>query len=516
MVAVGRSAILLTAGLLVSQVLVAVREMFVAAQTGTSSGLDALLVGVVLPIAVGGVLSSGTAVALVPVYLTARASRRARDAQRFAGVVFAWVALGAAGVWLLLTLVAGPLVGIMGSGLGTDGQAEAATFLRLAAPSVLASAMYGILAAVCQAESWFRPIAVASVTNALTAMAVVLVLWDRIGLTAYAISVVAGPLVAVIVLGVAMFRRSIFPVPRLRAEGMPTNEFLRHAVPLTVSSSILQIGIVIDIAVASVLQPGSVSALRFGQLLINVPVGALSVAWNSAIYPALVGSTLTRDPGRLAWVTSQGLRYAFALFVPLASLTMAVAPLAVAVAYGRGLFTGMSIDATAWVVLGLAPTIALSMATPVLVGALNARRQGTYLLAAGVLNVSLKAVFDIVLGYFFGILGIALASSLMLTVVFLFFASRVSQLEPSFHLRPILRTILKAVVAAAPGVIVTAALVWGAWPERGLLMGLLILAGVSLATAASYLVMAKLIGLHEPGNITDTIKREARQRLRPT
>ena len=69
----------------------------------------------------------------------------------------------------------------------------------------------------------------------------------------------------------------------------------------------------------------------------RTPISAISPAWGSAMYPTLVRAARDRDDS-LASTTSRSLRFAIATFVPIAALTAAVAPVAVAVAYGRGAF----------------------------------------------------------------------------------------------------------------------------------------------------------------------------------
>ena len=72
---------------MVAQAVVVIRELFVAAQTGASSSLDALIVGIVLPTALGAILVAGTTVALIPGYLAEKSLSGLVPAQRVAGGV---------------------------------------------------------------------------------------------------------------------------------------------------------------------------------------------------------------------------------------------------------------------------------------------------------------------------------------------------------------------------------------------------------------------------------------------
>ena len=88
--------------------------------------------------------------------------------------------------------------------------------------------------------------------------------------------------------------------------------------------------------------------------------------------------------------------------MPIALLTMAVAPLAVSIAYGRGAFTPEDVVTTAQAVACFAPLLVVVMLGPILTGAHNARRRGTLLLAGGLLNVAVNISLDVVLGRWLG------------------------------------------------------------------------------------------------------------------
>ena len=179
-------------------------------------------------------------------------------------------------------------------------------------------------------------------------------------------------------------------------------------------------------------------------------------------------------------------------------LTAAVAPVAVAVAYGRGAFTPLDIDRTARVVAGFAPLIVVLMTSPVLAGAHNARRTGVVLLAGGITNVTTNVVLDVVFGAWLGVAGIALASSVSTTIVAVFFAWRLASVDRAFTLRPIGRVLGLAVSAAAVPVAIVAAIAWSGVVPSGLLVELLALGLFGVLGLGGFVLVARLVGLEEP------------------
>jgi putative peptidoglycan lipid II flippase len=513
--AISRSALILMGGAAGVQVLGVVRELFVAAEVGISQQYDALLIALVLPTTLAGVLASGTATAMVPAYLEARDNRSREDAQRLAGVISVWVGIGGLSVWLALEIFAPVAIAIGGPGLSLAARAMAIAYLQVLAPLAFVSALSGILYGLCQAEERFAAIAWSGLAASATTLATLLVLWPWLQLGALAVGSLVGPIVGLAVLLAATMRASIAPRPALWTSRDEMAAFARHTAPLTLSGAILQINVFGDRAIASLLAPGAVSALRYGDVLVRTPISAISPAWGAALYPALVRSALDIGAG-LGSATERSIRLVLALFIPVATFTAAVAPVAVAVVYARGAFGALDVAQTAPVVAAFAPLIVVLMCAPSLSGALNARRRGDVLLAAGVLNVILNISLDVVLGIPLGAAGVALSSSITGIAVLVFFGWRLSRSERAFTFAPIWRTLRLATIATLPVAIPIAALVWSGLVPSGTLVGLVALLVFGVVGMLGYAIVALALGLDEAREIRQLgIEWNARRRRKP-
>lgn len=511
---VARSAVTLTGGAVATQALGAFRELFLAANIGATGALDAVLIALILPAAIAGVLTSGIVRAIVPAYLEAEHTGGRDQARRLAGSLIVWAGLAGLAVWLLLTVLSGAIVAIAGPGLSPTGRADAGGYLQLLAPIALVTTLSTILAAVCQAEERFAAIALSSLLGTATVLATMLVLWQGSGLTGLVIGTLLGSFVSLAILGGSALRGSFMPIPGVRWDAQ-LDRLLRHAAPLTISAAILQINVIGDRAIASLLFPGAVSILRYADVLVRVPFGAIGPAWGSAIYPALVRSSLAGVAGSLAATSVRAMHYILSIFVPVACLTAAVAPLAVAVAYGRGAFAAADVALTAGTVAGFAPLLVVLMLVPIMTGAHNARRRGTLLLVGGMTNVTINITLALVLGKWIGVAGIAVAASVAEGVVLVFFVYRLSRYGDAFELRQIARKAAIALVASAPGSLVVAAIVWmGLAPLETVPAAVgLIVAG--LFGAGAYLATASAMGMDEPRAIWRALTAGLSGRLRP-
>lgn len=502
---IGRAAAILTGAAGAVQVLAIIREVFVAAQVGLSVGYDALLIALVIPTTFAGVLTAGPVTALVPAYLAVRTNDGLEEARRLAGAIIVWVGASGLVVWLLLEAFGPFAIGVAGPGLDASARDAAVSYLHIVAPLAFVAGISAIVGGICQAEERFRVLATSSFVGAATNLAITLILWLPLGLTALAVANLAGALTGGAVLALAAFRSPRAPRLTIWTTREQLSTFARHAGPLTLSSAILQVNGVVDRAIATLIAPGAVSALRFADVLVRAPIGAISPGWSAALYPSLVRVASTAGAG-LGSATSRALRYVLAAFVPIAVLTIAVAPVAVDVGFGRGAFDDRAVERTAEAVAAFAPLIVVTMCYPPFTGALNARRRAYVLLAGGAINVALNLVLDVVLGLTLGAAGIALSSSLTAIVVLIFFARRLARSEGDFVLAPIRRTVLLAIASCVPVAIPIGLVCWLRLIPEVLFIDLAALLAFGALGLLGYAVIAIRLGLDEVGVFAQLIR----------
>ncbi|MEW6224333.1 MAG: lipid II flippase MurJ [Chloroflexota bacterium] len=507
-----KAAALLTAAGLVGQVFTLIRELFVANQVGVSQDLDALLVATVAPVMLAGLLASGTAAAIVPGYVGVRLSAGRPAADRLFGATLGWTVL--IGTLLSVAVVAAsvPLVAVTGPGLGETARAAAGSFVPYVAPMLVLYAVGSLLAAMFQIHDRMRAVALAWMAGPIVSVIVTVALWNGLGLTALAIAMTAQQAVIVTVLIASAWAFRILPRLTLRADWTDAVRFVRHALPLTISASVLQFNLLTDRAVATLIAPGAVSALRYAEGVIRIPMNAIVPAWTAAIYPALVRASLLGDSRSFADATAGALRYILAVFVPLSLATAAMAPLVVELAYGRGAFDQRAALLTTAALVGFAPLLVLTMIQAVLTGAHNARQRGAFLMAMGFLNAFLNAVLNVGLGLLIGIAGVALSTSLTMGVIQLVNAWRLGSIEEAFALGGLLVVAARAVVASLVVAVPVGLVAWNLPYGVGAPVALGILVALTTAGMAGYIAIARLIGLSEPWIVARTLLGSSRRR----
>jgi putative peptidoglycan lipid II flippase len=506
--AVGRTALTLGAGTAASQVLVFGRELIISSRVGASSTLDALLIALVVPTMLTGFLSHGTATALVPIYLETLGAGGRREARRLAGTVVSWVLLMGAVIGVATLLGSRIVVAISGPGLGEPAQADAVAYLPLLVPMGIVAALAGILTAVCQAEDRFRIIGVGLVLNPAITIATVLIAWPSLGIGSVPVGLLLGAVGTFLWLLLAALRGGFAPLPNVQVTGAVA-AFWRHAAPLSLSSMIGQSNRFTDRAVASLTGVGAVSSLRFGQYLMEAPIAAIANAWSMAIYPTLAKATRDERPEAFGEGTTRALTYIVAAFTPLAVGVAALAPIAVDVVYRRGAFGAEAALTTSVVVAALAPMVLVLMARTVVISAHNARARGRLLLANGVMNVTANAVLNLVLGLTFGVVGVALSTTITMSTLLLFLIHRMRRSDPGFDPRAIGVLFVRCLIAALIPAVPIGLYAWTVALQGDTAMSLVTLAGLGLLGVVAYLAVAARIGATE----VDALRRAAVQRL---
>jgi putative peptidoglycan lipid II flippase len=509
----GATAAVLAGVAALGQAFVVLREVYVAAGAGTSASLDALLVALVAPSIAVSLLASSTQAALVPALIEANSGRGPAAARRLAGVILAAVLGASVLVGVLIAVFAEGAIAVSGPGLSPASRDMARSFMPILLPLVVLAPAGNLLAAVGQVHGMFRAISASWIAGPLVALVVTIALWGSLGVGALAVATTADAAATLLVLVVALAVRGHLPRPGRGVERSEISRFLRHAAPLAAGSSVLQLNLLTDRAVASLFSTGAVSALRYGERVIRTPISVLLPAWSTTVYPAIAHSGADADRGAMGRTAAEALRFVIAAFLPLTVATVALAPVLVAFAYQRGAFDASATVTTAAVVAGFAPLILLWLVHPILTGAHNARRRGGLLARNAVLNAVSNVTLNVLFGSVLGVAGVALSTSVTGWILAGILAIQLRNREPDFDLRSVIRVASRALLASLIPAIPIGVLAWWLRPELGIGDQFLFLAGSTLIGAAAYLGIARLLGLREPWIAVRALLRAGRARL---
>jgi putative peptidoglycan lipid II flippase len=314
------------------------RQMLIARQFGLSAELDAFNAANNLPDLLFVLVSGGTlALAFIPVlseYLEKKGRPAAWDLfSRIANLVF----LVAAGLSIVIALLADQLVrGVVTPGFSLEQQRLVADLMRLNLISTLIFSLSGLVMSGLQANQHFLLPALAPSMYDLGMLFGVIFLAPGTGyqlgpvqLPAFGLGihglVYGGILGAVLYLGIqvpGLLRYGFRWTPAIQLRHPGVQQVLRLLGPRMITVGFIQLVFILQDNFASWLVEGSVSALVYGWLFMQVPETIIGTAIATVLLPTISEQVARRDDAGFRESLNKAARVILALTIPIAGLLM--------------------------------------------------------------------------------------------------------------------------------------------------------------------------------------------------
>jgi putative peptidoglycan lipid II flippase len=322
---IAQSTGIVMASVLLSRVLGFFREWTVAHKIGATAVTDSYYAAFTLPDFVNYLVAAGSlAVTFIPVFSKYLADDDEDEGWRVFSIVTTFMGL------LLLVFVglaevyAQHVVSLLAPGFGPEEKARVVFLTRVMLPAQFFFCMHGLLAAVQYAKGRFAvPQLAPLVYNTFIILGGVL-LASRIGITGFAVGVLAGAFVGNFMLqiyGAVRVGAKFTPSLNLRHPGFIM--FVKLAIPIMLALSLSFTDDWVIRWFGSYLQPASITWLTYAKTLMRVPLGIVGQAIGVAAFPVLAhlySEGRLDEMNRMLHNTMKGL---ILMLVPIAALTMA-------------------------------------------------------------------------------------------------------------------------------------------------------------------------------------------------
>jgi putative peptidoglycan lipid II flippase len=396
------------------------KEIAVAGVFGRSDAMDAFLAAALLPGLLINLISESMNQALVPTLIRVREREGHERAQQLLSSSMFWmcVLLGAASALMALTARGFfPLIASQFSPAKLD--LSIRIFYGLL-PVVLITGIATNCTAVLNTFDRFALPALAPVVIPLAIIVGALTLGGRFGIWAMVYSTLAGSLLQALVVAGMMEGRGYSL--RLRWHGMTeaTREVAQQYGPVLLSGVVASGGLLVDQSMAAMLPAGSVSALVYGNRLVGVVVTLLAGAVSTAVTPYFSRMIAQRNWAGCRHTIRTWVRITALVSVPVAALLIAASHFVVRIAFEHGAFGPRDTSVVAPVMAMYAIQIPFIVSSRVFYRFIIAMRRTDLALYCGMLNLVLDIVLNLILMRWFGVAGIALATSLWTVSTFFF------------------------------------------------------------------------------------------------
>jgi putative peptidoglycan lipid II flippase len=400
-----------TALTVTSRLVLALREVLVARSYGTSQQADAFFVALLVPSLLAVAVVSGLQLAVVPALVMRAPSSQA--SLRILDRLIGWVVVALGTFTVVCVVCAGPLISILGSAFDASTAQMAVRLFRIIAPIVVLAGLSGAYAGCLSAVQRVVAVAVSQVANAAAATALFVVARDRFGLDSLALGVLVGAASEVVVLRAFWRRHTRRERSSTTQDGViELSSVLIAALPLVLATILSSANSVFDQAVAASRSAGSVSSLGYASKLVlfaAIPLASLGIA----AYPRLA-QLATADPAHdLPGLLRHTLVATSVAGLALTAVLVALAGPLVHVLLSRGAFDEASVEAVAGPLRAYSLMLPAYGANIVVSRVFIAMGHHRFVLAVGAVNAIVNTAADLMLVHMFGIVGIALATSLV-------------------------------------------------------------------------------------------------------
>ena len=396
------------------------KEIAVAGAFGRSDAMDAFLAAALIPGLLVNLISESMNQALVPTLIRVREQEGHERAQQLLSSSMLWMCmlLGAASALMALTARGFfPLIASQFSPAKLD--LSIRIFYGLL-PVVLITGIATNCTAVLNTFDRFALPALAPVVIPLAIIVGALTLSGRFGIWAMVYSTLAGSLMQALVVE-GMMEAHGYSL-RLRWHGMTeaAREVAQQYGPVLLSGVVASGGLLVDQSMAAMLPAGSVSALVYGNRLVGVVVTLLAGAVSTAVTPYFSRMIVQRDWAGCRHTIRFWVRITALVSVPLAALLIVASHFVVRVAFEHGAFGPRDTLVVAPVMAMYTIQIPFIVSSRVFYRFIIAMRRTDLALYCGILNLVLDIALNLVLMRWFGVAGIALATSLWTVSTFIF------------------------------------------------------------------------------------------------
>jgi len=396
------------------------KEIAVAGVYGRSDAMDAFLAASLVPGLMVNLISESMNQALVPTLIRVREREGRAQAQQLLSSSMLWMCILLTAVSALMALTARGFFPLIASHFPPAKMDLAVRLFYALLPVVLITGIATNCTAVLNTFDRFAVPALVPVVIPLTIVASALTLGGRLGIWALVYATLAGSLAhAAVVAGMMDIHGYRF---RLRWHGMTeaTREVAYQYGPVLLASVVTSGGLLVDQSMAAMLPAGSVSALVYGGRFVSVVLSLMAGAVSTAVTPYFSRMIALGDWTGCRRAVSSWVRLTALISAPIAALLIGGSHLLVRAALQHGAFRPQDTAVVASVLAMYAIQIPFFVASRVHYRFILAMRRTDLALYCGILNLVLDIVLNLVLMRWFGVAGIALATSLWTVTTFLF------------------------------------------------------------------------------------------------
>lgn len=443
---------------MLSRVLGLVRDIVFAGYFGAGGAQDAFFVAFKIPNFFRRLFAEGAFnQAFIPVLSEYKHAEGDDSVRKLVTAV--QIYLGAVvGVITLLAVIGSPIVAWAFAG-GYHNSPEklnlVSDFLRLTFPYLWFISLTALGSSVLNSYGRFSAPALAPVllNLSLIGSAIFLSPYFEVGQTGLAIGVLIAGLAQWLFLMPSLFKTGVWSLFSWHTQHPGVKKILLLMLPAMFGVSVSQINLLLDTLLATFLENGSVSWLYFSDRLVELPLGIFGIAIATVLLPRLSSLHSEKDGGKFTSTLAWAIQMVLMLGLPAAVALIILPTELLTLLFERGEFLPEHVAKSAQSLMAYSLGLPAFMLIKVLAPAFFARQDTKTPVKVGIQAMVWNMVFNLILIFPLGHVGLALATSMSawLNAGLLAWTLRKVNQLPSKEvlLMPVLKVIMASMMMAA-------------------------------------------------------------------
>ena len=428
-----------------------IKQIVISYSFGTSLPMDLYLIVTGFVSEIGVMFFASIAINVLSIYNEKK--QVASESNRFISNTITVLLALSVFLVILVDLFAGPITKLLAPGFDEQQLITAAGKLRLVSFLLLNICISNVCIAVLNAEKDFNIAKSIGIIQSVLIIAACLLLRKTMGIRAMYLSFIVYYLIENVFL---LWRTANYvkfkPFQAFRDRDVLN--LVRLSIPLFVSNAVIQINAMVDKAIASGLEEGSVSALSYGSFIFSTIHSVIIASVTTVLISFFSQYVIEKNNEMIVQKARNSIILLIGLLIPVTIVSAFNAEDIIRVIYARGSFGEDAVRMTSLAFLGFSFGIIFIAISDVFLQILYAYKDTKGAMICGVIAVAINVVLSITLSKFLGILGIAVADSVAYLAMTLLRAFRASKSNPGVIRSFRGREIIKLLVCAALGIAV--------------------------------------------------------------
>ncbi|AFZ37637.1 virulence factor MVIN family protein [Stanieria cyanosphaera PCC 7437] len=395
------------------------KELVVAWKFGTGDQLDAFLIALVVPSFVINVVAGSFQSSLIPVYIKAREQEGRITTQKLLSNIFIVATIFLIAIAIATVLMTPLYLPLLASGFSTEKLVLTERLIWVISPLILLSGIVSIWGGVLNAGERFALAAFSPATTPIATIILLFVFPDW-GIFALAIGLLLGSLVEIAILGIGLRRQKVEIIPRWTGFDGNLTEVSRQYLPVVTGAFLMCSANLVDQSMAAMLPAGSVSALGYANRVIALPLTLITLALGTAVIPYFSKTIAQKNWTQVERTFRLYLKLIFVSTIPLTIAFIIASKLIVQLLFERGSFTAEDTNIVYPIQICYALQIPFYIAAIFVVRLINSLGINYFLAWGSAINLIFNIVGNYVLMAWLGVKGIALSTSLVYLISFIF------------------------------------------------------------------------------------------------